>query len=67
VEILYDYPAWQSAALLQAGKCSEALGQWKQAVETYQRLLKDFAESELAGDAAQRLKIAQERAKDQDR
>ena len=33
LEILYAYPTWQAAALLQAGKCSEHLGQWKQAAE----------------------------------
>ncbi|HEV3022212.1 MAG TPA: tetratricopeptide repeat protein, partial [Pirellulales bacterium] len=32
-EILYDYPRWDAAALLQAGKCHEYLGEWKQAGE----------------------------------
>ncbi len=27
IEILYDYPVWQAAALLQAGKCRERLGE----------------------------------------
>ena len=33
LEILYAYPEWQAAALLQAGKCHERLGEAKEAAE----------------------------------
>lgn len=62
VEILYAYPTWQAAALLQAGKCHERLGEWQPAVELYARLLKNFPETEFAQDASERLKTAQTRA-----
>jgi cellulose synthase operon protein C len=62
VEILYDYPSWQAGALLQAGKCHEALGEWKQASELFAKLLKSFPESEFAADAAEHLQTAQKRA-----
>jgi TolA-binding protein len=61
LEILYAYPTWQAAALLQAGKCSEQLGQWKQAAELYQRLVKDFAETSFVEEAEKRLIAARER------
>ncbi len=62
VEILYDYPEWQAGALLQAGKCHEALGEWKQASELFAKLLKSFPESEFVADATERLQVAQMRA-----
>jgi TolA-binding protein len=42
VDILYDAPRWQAAALFEAGKVDERLGQWSDAVETYQRLCTRF-------------------------
>jgi cellulose synthase operon protein C len=62
VEILYDYPTWQAAALLQAGKCHEALGEWSQAGELYTRLIKNYPQTEFAKDAGERLKSAQSSA-----
>jgi len=62
VEILYDYPDWQAGALLQAGKCHEALGEWKQASELFAKLIKSFPESEFVADATERLQVAQKRA-----
>lgn len=59
VEILYDYPTWQAAALLQAGKCHEALGEWSQASELYNRIIKNYPQTEFAKDAGDRLKSAQ--------
>ena len=45
VDILYnDAPRWRAAALLEAGKVDERLGQWAEAVETYDRLLTDLPE-----------------------
>ncbi len=56
LEILYDYPTWQSAALLQAGKCHEMLGEWKKAGESYRRILAKYPQTEFADDATGRLK-----------
>jgi len=56
LEILYAYPTWQAAALLQAGKCQELLGDHKQAAELYARLLQVYPSSSLVGEARQRLR-----------
>jgi len=56
LEILYDYPTWQSAALLQAGKCHELLGEWKKAGEAYQRIVEHYPQTEFADDATGRLR-----------
>jgi len=61
VDDRYPFPRWQAAALLQAGKCHEALGQWQPAVAVYQRLLKDYPTSEFNGEAEQRLAEANKR------
>ena len=60
LEILYAYPTWQAAALLQAGKCHETLGQWRQAAEVYERLVEQYAQTSFAEEAARRLKSAKE-------
>ena len=65
VEILYAYPKWQAAALMQAGKCHEQLGEWPQAAETYTKLLKTYPNSEVAEDAAKRLGVAEKRRTNQ--
>jgi TolA-binding protein len=62
VEILYAYPRSQAGALLQAGKCHELLGQWKQAIELYARLLKSYPDTEFTDEATRRLGVAQQRA-----
>jgi TolA-binding protein len=61
VEEHYPFPRWQSAALLQAGKCHESLGQWQSAVAVYQRLLKTYPASEFSGEAGERLAEANKR------
>jgi TolA-binding protein len=61
VEVLYAYPHWQAAALLQAGKCYEQLGQWKNAGDAYSRLLKHHAQTEFASEARERLQGVQTR------
>jgi TolA-binding protein len=61
VEILYAYPRWQAAALLQAGKCYEALGQAKEAGELYSRLVKQYPSTEFVAEARQRLSAIQSR------
>ncbi|MGE0605892.1 MAG: tetratricopeptide repeat protein [Pirellulales bacterium] len=62
LEILYDYPTWQAAALLEAGKCHEQLGEWKQAAELYQRIVKEYPDAPVHEDSRQRLRIARERS-----
>ena len=61
LEILYAYPTWQAGALLQAGKCHEALGEWTQAVELYARLLKNYPNNSFCDEATRRLQTAQRR------
>ena len=53
----YDFPDWQSAALLQSGKCDEQQSQWKEAAATYRLLIDRFPKSMHAADARQRLII----------
>ncbi len=57
MEILYDYPTWQAAALLQAGKCREKLGQRHEAAKLYKRVLKVYPDTIFA-------KMAEKRAAD---
>ena len=59
VEILYPYPRWQAAALLQAGKCQESLGRWKDAAELYGRLIKAYSKTEFTEEAQRRLHDAE--------
>jgi TolA-binding protein len=54
-QTLYAYPRWQAASLLQAGKCSELLGDRRQAVDLYRQLLEKHAEPPFADEARQRL------------
>lgn len=61
VEERYPFPRWQSAALLQAGKCHESLGQWQSAVAAYQRLLKTYPTSDFCSEAGERLAEANKR------
>ncbi len=62
VEARYPFPRWQSAAALQGGKCCESLGQWRAAVEAYERLLTTYPDSEFCAEATRRLAAAQGRA-----
>ena len=55
VEILYPYPRWQAAAVLQAGKCEELLGRKKEAAEMYARLIKAYPNTEFTEEGKQRL------------
>ncbi len=54
VEILYAFPQWQAAALLEAGKCYESLQEWSRAVETYNRILEKYAKTSHSEEAAAR-------------
>ncbi len=62
VEILFAYPPWQAGALLQAGKCQEHLGRWKDAAATYARLIQAFPETQYTDEARRRLSVAQQKS-----
>ena len=55
VDILYDAPRWQAAALLEAGKVYEQLAEWAGALETYDRLVTKFPKEAGAEDARKRM------------
>ncbi len=59
VEILYQYPRWQAAALLQAGKCQESLSRWKEAAGLYARLIKLYPNTEFTDEAKRRLEAVE--------
>ncbi len=59
VEILYDYPKWQAAALLEAAKCCQLLGQQKEAVELYTRIVNHYRVAPYAEMATQALRNLQ--------
>jgi TolA-binding protein len=56
------FPRWHAAALLQTGKCAEALERWSLAAETYERLIDKHPQSELSAEATRRLDVARHRA-----
>ncbi|MBN2216487.1 MAG: tetratricopeptide repeat protein [Pirellulales bacterium] len=58
VEILYAFPRWQAAALLQAGKCYEQLGRTDEAAELYRRLAREYPVSPFVDEANKRLSTA---------
>lgn len=62
VEILYAYPEWQAAALLQAAKCHEQLDQWNEASELYARLLTNYGQTSYTDEAATRAGLAQQKS-----
>ncbi|RIK77583.1 MAG: hypothetical protein DCC68_17025 [Planctomycetota bacterium] len=66
VEILYAYPKWQAAALVQAGKAYESDGQWQEAVKLYSQVLRKYGQTEYAAEAATRLRVVEQRARSGD-
>lgn len=54
LEVLCAYPAWQAAALLQAGKCRELLGEEQEATRLYARLLEQYPQEQPFADEARR-------------
>ncbi len=62
VEGLYDYPQWQAAALLQAGKCHEMVGRWSDAISVYTQVISDYQDTQFARKATNRLRVARQRA-----
>jgi TolA-binding protein len=61
VDLLYDAPRWQAAALLEAGKVHERLGQWADAAETYERLRARFPADAHVPEANTRLSAMRKR------
>ena len=61
VYVLYQAPAWQAAALLEAGKVCEQLSQWKEAADTYDELRSRFPDDPNAAEAGRRLEAVQKR------
>jgi TolA-binding protein len=61
VDILYDAPRWQAAALLEAGKVYERLAQWGDAAETYERLRSRFPDDPHIPEANTRLMTIRKR------
>ncbi|MCU0961056.1 MAG: tetratricopeptide repeat protein [Pirellulaceae bacterium] len=60
VEALYAYPQWQAAALLQAGKCYDLLGQPEEAIQRYTQILSEYPSSRVTEKAASRLRVARQ-------
>jgi TolA-binding protein len=58
VDTLFDYPYWQAAGLLEAGKCREVQCDYKAAFELYVRILNEFADTPFAEESSQRLRTA---------
>ncbi len=56
VESLYGYPTWQAAALLQAGKCRDLLGQPDEADKLYTQVVDRHPKTRFAAEAQQRLR-----------
>ncbi len=54
VQILYKFPTWQAASLLQAGKCHDLLGESVEADKIYAELSKKFPTTRYAREALAR-------------
>ena len=62
VDSLYGYKKWRAAALVEAGKCQEHLGNWNHAVKLYAQLIEKFPESEFRVAAEHRMQSATRQA-----
>ncbi|MDB5384733.1 MAG: Tetratricopeptide 2 repeat protein, partial [Planctomycetaceae bacterium] len=62
VDILYKFPEWQAPALFQAGSCQEELMHWKDALRTYDSLIKGFPKSDYARMATERMPRVKQKA-----
>lgn len=57
VEILYAYPQWQAASLLQAAKCRERLGQTREAANLFRRVMDKYPDTPFVEEAGRRLRV----------
>ena len=55
VDILYGYPEWSAAALFEAGRCFEEMGQSEQARAQFAQVKEKYPDTEWAKLASQRL------------
>lgn len=55
VEDLFNYPHWQAAAMLQAGKCHALRGEHDEAARVFARLVEQHPDTAFAQEASQRL------------
>lgn len=53
---LFDFPRWQAAALLQAGKCYELQGEPDEAVAAFTRIVRVYPDTDFVHEASQRLR-----------
>jgi TolA-binding protein len=58
LEILYDYPSLQAAAVFQAAKCREMLGEWQDAAQLYDKLIRVYPDTPWAEKASLRQEAA---------
>jgi cellulose synthase operon protein C len=58
VEILYDYPRWQAAALVEAAKCYEQLGRAGEAAKLYRRIVDKYPNTAFVDEAKRCLTAA---------
>ncbi|WP_010585175.1 tetratricopeptide repeat protein [Schlesneria paludicola] len=58
---LYKFPDWQAFGLLMSGRCDENQGEWKQAIETYERLMQEFPNFPQMDDVKMRLEMARKK------
>lgn len=61
VELLYDFPQWQAAAMLQAGKCLELQQKWSDAAERYSQIVTQYPDTTFKEEAERRLATVRER------
>lgn len=60
LEDLYAFPTWQAAAVFQAGKCYELLGESKEAAKLYHRIIERYSQTNFADQAKGRLDSLEE-------
>jgi tetratricopeptide (TPR) repeat protein len=57
-----DFPQWQAAALLEAGKCSGQLEDWDDAARQFDQVVRHHPDSSHYDEAHQRLRLAEQKA-----